>query len=90
VVHLKESVTATTLGCRANEGHRWYYKYAQRPDEPLIFLQFDSKVGGHCFGRVPHSAFKDEEFEESEFRRSIEARALVFYDEEGRDLKEKY
>lgn len=90
-VHLKDGVKATTLGCRANENHHWYYKYAQKPDEPLLFLQFDSKIGGHCFGRVPHSAFKDMEYEESEPRRSVEARALVFYDEEGRDyLNEAY
>ncbi|RDI78794.1 hypothetical protein Vi05172_g11159 [Venturia inaequalis] len=90
-VFLKDGVTATTLGCRANLNHHWYYKYAQKPDEPVLFLQFDSKVGGHCFGRVPHSAFKDMEYEDGEPRRSIEARALVFYDEESRDyLNEKY
>lgn len=90
-VFMKGGQTTTTLGCRANEGHRWYYKHGQQPDEPLLFLQFDSKIGGHCFGRVPHSAFKDMEYEDSEPRRSVEARVLAFYDEPTRDyLNEKY
>ncbi|QDS77832.1 hypothetical protein FKW77_006233 [Venturia effusa] len=86
-VYTKDGVCIPTLGCRVNTKHHWYYKYAQKPDDVLMFLQFDSKIGGHCYGRVPHSAFKDMEYEDAEPRRSIEARALVFYDEESKDYR---
>jgi hypothetical protein len=27
---------------KPNESHMWYFKYAQHPDEPLVFQNLDS------------------------------------------------
>lgn len=65
---------------------RWCYIYRQRPEEVLIFTQFDNSPKAKCWGHVPHSSFVDEEAEAAgaiEARVSLEARVLVFYDEEG-------
>ncbi|TID17725.1 hypothetical protein E6O75_ATG10370 [Venturia nashicola] len=81
-VYMPDGTIATTInGCRENPNHKFYYKYKQQPDEPVLFLQFDNQMGQHCFGRCAHSAFKDPEFEALPARRSIECRTLVFYDE---------
>lgn len=87
---------ATVSALAASESHDWCYKYKQRPDERLVFLQFDNvakegedgnRNGNPLLSRVPHSAFVDEGTEEgSPERMSIEARAFVFYDEEGLQL----
>lgn len=62
--------------------HRWYFKNAQAPDEPLLIKCFDSDATTPGLARrVPHSAFEDPEMADREHRQSIEARALVFYDE---------
>lgn len=77
--------------------HRLYYKYRQRADEPLVFLQFDSGLPGgpaRAHGQTPHTAIVDDEREERERARpagappsperwSIEIRALVVYGEGG-------
>jgi len=67
-----------TFTVRPNPSHRWYYKYAQRPDEVTLIKCFDSKDDGRA-RRVPHSAFTNPEEEHKEERESIEVRALVFY-----------
>lgn len=80
-VVLVDGVKTSNLAVRHNPKHTWYYKHAQRPDEPLVFKQFDSgdRV---CLGQVLHSAFSDEEYEGREPRWSIEARALAFYEDQ--------
>lgn len=62
-----------------NRNHAWYYKYAQTPEEVMIFKCYEWKKDGRA-GRVPHSAFVDEEMANKEPRQSIEVRALVFYE----------
>ncbi|KAI0206376.1 hypothetical protein F4808DRAFT_469548 [Astrocystis sublimbata] len=64
-----------------NDAHRWYYKNTQKPDEVLLIKCFDSATTPGLARRAPHSAFEDPEREDWGHRESIEARALVFYDE---------
>ncbi|KAK0638497.1 hypothetical protein B0T16DRAFT_421263 [Cercophora newfieldiana] len=66
-----------TYTVRPNKGHKWYFKYAQRPDEVTLIKCFDTRED--VARRVPHSAFVDEREEDKEARESIEVRALVFY-----------
>lgn len=68
-----------TFTVRPNEGHRWYFKYAQRPDEVTLIKCFDTVDEPGVARRVPHTAFVDESEEDKESRESIEVRALVFY-----------
>ncbi|EOO00962.1 putative 7alpha-cephem-methoxylase p8 chain related protein [Phaeoacremonium minimum UCRPA7] len=68
-----------TYAVRPNPNHRWYFKYAQRPDEVTLIKCFDSLEDGRA-RRVPHSAFVNPNEEKNEPRESIEVRALVFYD----------
>jgi len=68
-----------TYAVRPNPAHRWYFKYAQRPDEPLFIKCYDSVDDGRA-RRVPHSAFEDPAHEGEPPRESIEVRTLVFYD----------
>ncbi|KAK4215076.1 hypothetical protein QBC37DRAFT_372380 [Rhypophila decipiens] len=68
-----------TLLVKPNPRHRWYFKYAQRPDEVTLIKCFDSKEEQGLARRVPHSAFVDPAEEDKEDRESIEVRALVFY-----------
>lgn len=74
--------------------HKLYYKYRQRADEPVVFLQFDSGAPGaiHAdpavLGQTPHTAIVDDEAEERAAaglpeRWSIEIRGLVVYPDEG-------
>jgi hypothetical protein len=55
--------------------------YKQSPEEVLAFKIYDSKT--NVARRVVHSAFVDEEFKDEEPRESIEARALVFFDDDA-------
>ncbi|KAI8623714.1 hypothetical protein F5Y19DRAFT_492010 [Xylariaceae sp. FL1651] len=66
--------------CKPNPNHVWYYKYAQRPDEPLLFKNFDSITDGKA-RRNPHSAFVDPAHLNDYMRESIEVRVLTFFDE---------
>ncbi|KAF1814345.1 hypothetical protein P152DRAFT_465221 [Eremomyces bilateralis CBS 781.70] len=68
-----------TYSVRPNPAHRWYFKYAQRPDEPLFIKCYDSLNDGRA-RRVPHSAFVNPAHVNEPPRESIEVRALVFYD----------
>ncbi|KAI8630660.1 hypothetical protein F5Y19DRAFT_483999 [Xylariaceae sp. FL1651] len=63
-----------------NNAHKWYFKYAQTPDEVLLIKCFDSATTPGLARRVPHSAFEDPEMADRKHRESIEARALLFYD----------
>jgi hypothetical protein len=66
------------MGLKYSPKHKWHYKFAQQPDEVLIFKQFDN------FGQAracPHTAFVDKEFEDAAPRESIEIRALLLWPE---------
>lgn len=65
--------------CKPNPDHLWYFKYAQRPNEPLVFKNFDSVTDGRA-RRNPHSAFQDPAHENGYMRESIEVRVLAFFD----------
>lgn len=69
-----------TYAVKPNPAHRWYYKYAQRPDEVMLIKCYDSRADEGLARRVPHSAFINPAEEGGEPRQSIEVRALVFYD----------
>jgi len=68
-----------TFAVKPNPKHQWYFKYAQRPDEPLFIKCFDSVDDGRP-RRIPHSAFTNPAHEDEPPRESIEVRTLVFYD----------
>ena len=64
---------------KANPDHRWYFKYAQQPDEPLLFKCYDSVED--VARRNPHSAFWNPAHGMDEpIRESVDVRTLVFYD----------
>lgn len=63
---------------KANPEHRWYFKYAMRPDEVLLIKCFDSDETAPA-RRVPHCAVEDPEAEEAEYRESVEVRCMLFY-----------
>jgi hypothetical protein len=69
-----------TYVVKPNPAHRWYFKYAQRPDEVTLIKCYDSVTTPGVARRVPHSAFIDSSEEDKEPRESIEVRTLVFYD----------
>ncbi|KAI1819150.1 hypothetical protein F4861DRAFT_166684 [Xylaria intraflava] len=64
-----------------NDAHQWYFKDGQKPDEVLLIKCFDSATTPGLARRAPHSAFEDPSMADCEPRESIEARALVFYDD---------
>jgi hypothetical protein len=68
-----------TWTVKPNEGHRWFFKYAQRPDEVMLIKCFDTDT--EVARRVPHSAFQDPSHTEDNWRESIEIRAMLFYGE---------
>jgi hypothetical protein len=69
-----------TFSVRANPAHRWYYYPQLRPDEPLLLKIHDSR---RDVARLSaHTAFDDPTTPaDAPPRRSIELRALVFFDE---------
>lgn len=70
------------MGLKFSLKHKWYYKFAQQPDEVLVSKQFDNFGRGRA---CPHTAFRDEEAEDGgETRESIEVRAMLFWPEFGR------
>jgi hypothetical protein len=69
-----------TFAVKPNPAHRWYFKYAQRPDEVTLIKCYDSVTTPGVARRIPHSAFTDPAEEDKEPRESIEVRTLVFYD----------
>jgi hypothetical protein len=71
--HERESWTV-----KASAAHRWYFKYAQQPDEVLLIKCYDSLDG--IARRAPHSAFQDARHVDEPWRESIEIRTMVFYD----------
>lgn len=65
---------------RYDDSHKWYYLSSQQPDEPLVFIQYDSEAANGAKGAttVPHSAFEDREFTTGPPRESIEIKMAVF------------
>ncbi|PQE22662.1 Catalyzes late reaction in the cephamycin biosynthetic pathway protein [Rutstroemia sp. NJR-2017a BVV2] len=74
-------VMEETLAVRPNPNHRWFYKYAQQPDEVLLFKNFDSRADGKTAKRVIHSAFVDESQEHMPPRQNIEVRCIAVWDD---------
>ncbi|KAK0118546.1 hypothetical protein ONS95_007434 [Cadophora gregata] len=60
-----------------NPKHQWYWLEEQTPEEPLIFVMYDTKDGPH--GRFcPHVSFKNPRCpEDAPPRESIETRSIV-------------
>ncbi|KAK4233261.1 hypothetical protein C8A03DRAFT_19628 [Achaetomium macrosporum] len=69
-----------TFAVKPKPNHRWFFKYAQRPDEVTLIKCYDSVTAPGVARRIPHSSFVDPAEEDKEPRESIEVRALVFYD----------
>ncbi|KAK4160544.1 amino acid permease-domain-containing protein [Cladorrhinum sp. PSN259] len=69
-----------TYSIKPNTAHKWYFKYAQTPEEVTLIKCFDTKDEPGVARRVPHSAFTDPAEEDKDVRESIEVRTLVFYD----------
>ncbi|VBB74927.1 Putative protein of unknown function [Podospora comata] len=67
-----------TYVVKPNSSHKWYFKYAQTPEEITLIKCFDTEEG--VARRVPHSSFIDPDEEDKAPRESIEVRTLVFYD----------
>lgn len=61
---------------RYTDEHQWYYLSKQQADEPLVFVQWDSKAANGF--TVPHTAFEDEEYLNGPPRESIEIKMAVF------------
>jgi hypothetical protein len=60
-----------------NPRHIWYYLSGQKPDEPLLFMQFDSKAKDGM--NLPHTAFVDPQFIDCNPRESIEIKMFAFF-----------
>lgn len=64
-----------------NPDHRWYYLNQQTPNEPLVFVQYDSKKEAEGGMTTAHSAFVDPEYQDGEARESIEIKMFAFVPE---------
>lgn len=61
-----------------SEKHKWYYLNRQKPNEPLVFKQFDSdEVEKGCY-TLAHSAFVDPDYVDDNARESIEIKMFAF------------
>jgi hypothetical protein len=70
-----------TFSFTHNPAHRWYYFPKLRPDEALLLKIYDSREDGTA-RLTAHTAFEDPTTAEgAPPRRSIELRALVFWNE---------
>jgi len=70
-----------TFALRANSHHRWYYFPQLRPEEALLLKIYDSRTDIAARAGA-HTAFDDPTTpDDAPPRRSIELRALVFFDE---------
>lgn len=70
-----------TFSVRPNPAHRWYYYPHLRPQEALLLKIYDSRADGVARAGA-HTAFDDPTTPaDAPPRRSIELRALVFFDE---------
>ncbi|KAH0436639.1 hypothetical protein CcaCcLH18_04196 [Colletotrichum camelliae] len=71
--------TDESWAAEPNPAHRWYFKFAQKPDEVLIFKCFDSSNDKEVARRVLHAAFTDMAQDHMPPRESFEVRAVVVY-----------
>lgn len=72
-----------TYSFLANPAHHWYYFPRQRPDEALLLKIYDSLTNGTA-RLTAHTAFEDPTTPpDAPPRRSIELRALLFWEERG-------
>lgn len=63
-----------------NDSHQWYYLSHQTPEEPLLFVQYDSaKEGGMS---AAHVSFVDDEYVNDAARESIEIKMFAFVPKE--------
>ncbi|KAF8814345.1 hypothetical protein BYT27DRAFT_7179504 [Phlegmacium glaucopus] len=70
-----------TLAVKYNENHKWKYLHGMTPEEFVLIKCFDSIQDGSVAIYTPHTAFDDPTTPEgTPYRKSIELRALVFYD----------
>lgn len=74
---IKPNSRSETWAVQPNAAHRWFYRREHAPDMVVLIKCFDSDTS--VARRSPHSAFKYEEHKEDPGRKSIEVRALVFY-----------
>lgn len=66
-----------------NDNHRWYYFPRMRPDEMLVFKQYDTREENPCLRQVYHGAITDPTTtDESPLRQTIEVRVLALFDKE--------
>jgi hypothetical protein len=74
-----------SMGVIHSPKHQWYYKFAQQPEDVLVFKQFDNFGSARA---CPHTAFMDDEFEndQSPARESIEIRALLIWPDDANVL----
>ena len=71
--------TGENYSLRHSDQHRWYYYPHQTREECLVFKVYDKKEDGPRF--VFHTAFDDPDSPpDAPPRRSIEVRAIAFYD----------
>ena len=71
--------TGENYSLKPSELHKWYYYPEMVKDECLLFKVYDKKADGPRF--VFHTAFDDPSTkEDAPPRRSIEVRAIAFYD----------
>jgi len=76
--------TGENYSLKYSTGHKWYYYPRMTKDECLVFKVFDKKQDGTRF--VFHTAFEDPlEPENAPARKSIEIRAIAFYDVPGHE-----
>ncbi|KAF2014871.1 hypothetical protein BU24DRAFT_463615 [Aaosphaeria arxii CBS 175.79] len=70
-----------TWAVQPGQGHSWFFKNEQKPDDVLLIKCFDSDEKVGVARRAPHCAFRDPEREGHVWndRESIEVRALLFY-----------
>ncbi|POS74955.1 hypothetical protein DHEL01_v206651 [Diaporthe helianthi] len=59
--------------------HAWYYMHEMRPDEVVVFRNYDTKRNVPGW-RCPHTAFQIPGTEDMPVRESIEIRAVCFWD----------
>ncbi|KAK3362335.1 hypothetical protein B0T25DRAFT_4085 [Lasiosphaeria hispida] len=77
IVYARSGRRMESWAVKPNPAHRWYFKYAQRPDEVILIKCFDSDEA--AVRRVPHCAVEDPDQKDSECRESVEVRCLVLY-----------
>ena len=66
-----------------NENHRWYYYPDMKPNELLIFKQYDTREENPCLRQVYHGAVQNPHApQNAPLRQTIEVRVLALFDKE--------